>query len=190
MGVRPLSKGWLGVSRTGLPCKGPAGNVAGMSDIDLHDLAPGDADWLIERHATHYAASDGFDATFEALVAEILTAYIRDHDATRERDWIAWRDGARVGSIFCVDSGEAGVAKLRLFYVDPAARGTGLGHRLLETCVKGARDFGYRRMVLWTHESHAAAGHLYRSHGFALDSAVPVHSFGVDLVEQSWSITL
>jgi len=159
-------------------------------DIILRDLAPGDAGWLIARHATHYAASDGFDATFEALVAEILAAFIRSRDPARERAWIAWRGGMRVGSIFCVAAGQPGVAKLRLFYVDPAARGTGIGHRLLDTCVNGARDFGYDKLVLWTHESHAAAGHLYRSHGFTLDSAVPVTSFGVDLVEQSWSITL
>ena len=161
-----------------------------MSGIELRDLAPGDACWLIERHATHYAVSDGFDATFEALVAEILAAYIRNRNPKRERSWIAWADGTRVGSIFCVDAGDPGVAKLRLFYVDPAARGTGLGHCLLDACVAGAREFGYERLVLWTHESHAAAGHLYRSHGFILDSAKPVHSFGVDLVEQAWSIAL
>ncbi|WP_212523967.1 GNAT family N-acetyltransferase [Actibacterium sp. MT2.3-13A] len=162
-----------------------------MSDaITLHDLQIGDAGWLIQRHGELYAAEEGFDASFELLVAEILTGYMRTRDPSRERAWIAWRGGRRIGSIFCVRAGPPEVAKLRLFLIEPEARGQGLGHRLLEACLGYAREKGYRRMVLWTHESHRAACALYARHGFRLAESAPVHNFGRDLVEQSWEIDL
>jgi DNA-binding MarR family transcriptional regulator/predicted N-acetyltransferase YhbS len=159
-------------------------------EVELRDLAIGDAGWLVEQHGVLYARDEGFDASFEALVAEILADFIRHGDPACERGWIAWQDGARVGSIFCVKGPEPGLAKLRMFLLLPEARGLGLGQRLLDTCISYARETGYRRMVLWTHESHEAACALYRKNGFSLDSSVPVTSFGVDLVEQQWSVPL
>jgi GNAT superfamily N-acetyltransferase len=159
------------------------------SDVILRDLRPGDAGWLIMRHAELYARDEGFDQSFEVLVAEILAAFLRDHDPACERGWIAERDGLRLGSIFCVKAGE-GVAKLRLFLIEPAARGTGLAPRLLQSCMGWARARGYRRMELWTHESHRAACRLYARTGFRLTGSRPVHNFGCDLVEQSWEIDL
>ena len=156
----------------------------------LRDLEIGDAGWLIERHAVLYAREEGFDATFEALVAEIVAAYIRSHDPATERAFIAVEDGRRLGSVFCVQSGAPGVAKLRLFLLVPEARGRGLGQQLLDACLAFARKAGYTRMRLWTHESHRAACALYAKNGFRLTNAIPVRSFGVDLVEQSWEIDL
>lgn len=162
-----------------------------MADkVELRDLQIGDAGWLIQRHAELYAREEGFDETFEPLVAEILVDFIRNHDPSCERAWIAWSEGRRVGSIFCVRGAAAGEAKLRLFLVEPDARGLGLGHLLLSSCLQYARDKGYRKMTLWTHESHRAACALYARYGFVLTSAVPVHNFGCDLVEQSWEIVL
>jgi GNAT superfamily N-acetyltransferase len=158
--------------------------------VVLRDLRIGDAGWLIERHGVLYARDEGFDASFEALVAEILAAFIRGHDPATERGWIAEADGRRLGSIFCVQSGDSGVAKLRLFLLVPEARGRGLGQRLLEQCLSFARDTGYTRLKLWTHESHRAACALYARNGFGCTSSVPVRSFGVDLVEQTWEIAL
>ena len=158
--------------------------------VVLRNLRTGDAGWLIERHATLYARDEGFDRSFEALVAELLAAFIRRHDPATERAFIAEQDGRRLGSIFCVQSGEPGIAKLRLFLLVPEARGLGLGQRLLEACMGFAREAGYRRMRLWTHESHAAACALYRKAGFTLTRSEPVRSFGVDLVEQGWEIAL
>ena len=158
--------------------------------VTLRDLEIGDAGWLIEQHAVLYAREEGFDATFEALVAEILAAYIRDHDPAAERAFIAVEDGRRLGSIFCVRSGEPGLAKLRLFLLVPEARGRGLGQRLLDACLGFARQAGYRRLRLWTHESHRAACALYAKNGFRLVESHPVRSFGVDLVEQTWEIGL
>ncbi len=158
-------------------------------DMDLRDLAIGDAGWLIQRHGELYAEHDGFDATFEALVAEILAAYIRNHDPSCERAFIAWSGGQRVGSVFCVRDTETR-AKLRLFLLEPAMRGRGLGKRLLAACIGFARDKGFTTLGLWTHESHKAACALYAAHGFRLMSSVPVRSFGQDLVEQQWEIAL
>jgi GNAT superfamily N-acetyltransferase len=158
--------------------------------LTLRDLEIGDAGWLIERHAVLYARDDGFDATFEALVAEILAAYIRDRDPALERAFIAVEDGRRLGSIFCVRSGAPGVAKLRLFLIEPEARGRGLGQTLLDACVGFAKGAGYHSLRLWTHESHRAACALYARNGFRLTESRPVRSFGRDLVEQTWEIAL
>lgn len=158
--------------------------------VVLRELEVGDIGWLIQRHAELYSRNDGFDATFEVLVAEILVSFARNHDPETERAWIATDGQRRLGSIFCVQSGEPGVAKLRLFLMEPEARGLGLGQRLLEACVSYARERGYRRLRLWTHESHRAACVLYQRNGFSCVASKPVHSFGQDLEEQTWELDL
>jgi len=158
------------------------------TQVSLRDLEIGDAGWLIGQHGELYASKDGFDASFEALVAEIMAAYIRDHDPRRERAWIAVRGKERLGSVFCVDGGD-GLAKLRLFLLLPSARGLGLGHRMLLGVLEFAKASGYRGLRLWTHESHRAACALYEKHGLEVVASAEVHSFGCDLVEQTWEIT-
>jgi GNAT superfamily N-acetyltransferase len=160
------------------------------SDVVLDRLRVGDAGCLVMRHAELYAEEEGFDASFEPLVARILADFLESHDTARERGWIARAGGARLGSIFCVQGPEPDTAKLRLFLLEPRARGIGLGRLLLETCTGFARRAGYRRMTLWTHESHRAACALYAKAGFACTRSEPVRSFGVDLVEQEWSLHL
>lgn len=160
-----------------------------MSHPHLRAYAPSDHDWLVAQHQTHYRQTEGFDDTFGPLVSGILKTFEADHDPSREAGWIAERDGQRLGSIFCVKLTET-TAKLRLFYLVAGARGTGLGKSLLQRCMTFAKDAGYTDMSLWTHESHTAAGALYRAKGWSLDSSTPVHSFGQDLVEQMWSIRL
>ncbi|MEL6644077.1 MAG: helix-turn-helix domain-containing GNAT family N-acetyltransferase [Pseudomonadota bacterium] len=159
-------------------------------DVVLRDIAIGDAGWLIQCHGEAYAASDGFDATFETLVAEILVDFLRNRDPACERAFIAEVRGRRLGSVFCVRSETPGLAKLRLFYLVPEARRLGLGRRMLEACLRFARDAGYARMALWTHESHRAACALYEASGFVLTGSKPTRSFGVDVVEQQYDITL
>lgn len=160
-----------------------------MDSVTLRPFRADDAPWLVERHGTLYAEAEGFDDSFAPLVAEILGAFITDHDPTCEQGWIAEEAGHRLGSIFCVRLNET-TAKLRLFLLVPEARGKGLGRRLLEACMGFARAAGYRDMQLWTHESHRAACALYASAGWHLADSKPVRSFGVDLVEQTWKITL
>ncbi|MEM6312356.1 MAG: GNAT family N-acetyltransferase [Pseudomonadota bacterium] len=156
-----------------------------MSDVEIRAFTPDDAPWLVERHATLYARDEGFDDSFGPLVAQILEAFVADHDESCERGWIAWQGATRLGSIFCVRL-SADVAKLRLFLLVPEARGLGLGKRLLDTCMRFARETGYREMQLWTHESHKAACALYARNGWVLEDSKNVHSFGQNLVEQSW----
>lgn len=160
-----------------------------MDAINLRSFVPDDADWVTQQHQHLYRAAEGFDVSFGPLVADILATFVRDHDPDRQAGWIAQSGEARLGSIFVVGKSET-CAKLRLFLVVPAARGSGLADRMLSTALGFARSSGYSRMELWTHESHVAAGRLYARHGFKLTDAHPVHSFGVDLVEQTWQIAL
>ena len=159
-------------------------------NVELRRFLSSDADWLVERHAALYAERDGFDGSFRDVVADIVDGFLRDHDPATERGWIAAAGDRRLGSIFCVQSGEEGIAKLRLFLLEPDARGLGLGQRLLEACIKFAKDKEYRSMRLWTHESHRAACVLYARYGFLCVDAFPVRSFGQDLVEQTWELDL
>jgi GNAT superfamily N-acetyltransferase len=160
------------------------------SDVVLDRLRVGDAGWLIMRHGERYAEDEGFDTSFEPLVARILADFLEGHDPARERGWIARAGDRRLGSIFWVQGPEPDAAKLRLFYLEPDVRGLGLGRRLLEACMEFARAAGYTRMTLWTHESHRAACALYAKTGFACVRSKPVHSFGVDLIEQEWTRVL
>ncbi|MEO0938528.1 MAG: GNAT family N-acetyltransferase [Pseudomonadota bacterium] len=146
-----------------------------------------DLDWLVERHGTLYAAEEGFDDSFGPLVRSILEDFVAGNDPARERGWIAEDGAQRFGSIFCVQ-GPEDLAKLRLFLLVPEARGRGLGLRLLQTCLGFARQAGYAGLTLWTHESHRAACALYARSGFALERSEPVHAFGQNLVEQTWTL--
>jgi DNA-binding MarR family transcriptional regulator/ribosomal protein S18 acetylase RimI-like enzyme len=165
------------------------GPAAAGAPYHLRPHRSGDIGWIVERHGALYAREYGFDATFEALVAEIAAKFIRRYDAERERCWIAERDGERVGSVMLVRQ-SARTAKLRLLIVEPGARGLGIGARLVAECVDFARARRYRRITLWTQSILVAARHLYEAAGFRLLSEEPHRSFGQDLVGEYWALTL
>jgi GNAT superfamily N-acetyltransferase len=151
---------------------------------------PGDLGWVVMAHGEVYAAEFGWDASFEALVAQIVAEYASRPDRARNQAWIAELGGRRVGCVFCVASGESGVAQLRILLVDPAGRGHSLGSALVRTAIEFARAVGYARMRLWTNQPLAAARHIYLRHGFALIAEERHHSFGADLVGQTYELDL
>ena len=120
------------------------------------------------------------------LVARIMADYVDQRDPAREAAWIAEADGERVGSILCVRKSDT-VAQLRLLYVDPAARGLGIGATLVEECLRFARAAGYTEIMLWTNSILADARRIYERAGFTLGEEEPHHSFGADLIGQIWS---
>lgn len=159
----------------------PEAAQAGPVVIRSHRM--GDIGWIVHRHATLYHDEYGWDARFEALVAEIAADFLKSHDPAREHCWVAERDGHVLGSVFLVDAGDD-VAKLRLLYVEPSARGARIGLRLAEECIGFARRAGYRRMTLWTNDVLVAARRLYDALGFELVTEIPHSDFGPPMVGQ------
>jgi DNA-binding MarR family transcriptional regulator/N-acetylglutamate synthase-like GNAT family acetyltransferase len=155
----------------------------------LRDPRPGDYGWVVQRHGALYAQEYGWDQTFEGLVAGIVAEVLQPHDRTGERGWIAERDGENVGCIFLVRR-SAEVGQLRMLLVEPSARGHGLGRRLVDECVREARQAGYRKLMLWTNGRLAEAAHLYREAGFRVVAEERQPHFGHDQVEQTWELDL
>ena len=157
--------------------------------IRLRRPRAGDMGRVVQLHGELYAREFGYDATFEALVAEIAAGFVRDFEPECERCWIAEMDGAFVGSVFLVRQSRT-AAKLRLLILDPKARGQGLGQRLTRACIAFARRAGYRKVVLWTQSHLAAARGIYQAAGFRLVSSKPHRSFGKRLVAEVWELKL
>ncbi|MEW2295186.1 GNAT family N-acetyltransferase [Streptomyces sp. NPDC006743] len=151
---------------------------------------PGDLGWVVMAHGEEYDRQFGWNTEFEALVAGIVARYAAGHDPVREAGWIAEADGERVGCVFLVAGDTPAVARLRILLVTPAARGLGVGSRLVETCLAFAREAGYEQVTLWTNDVLVAARRIYRAFGFVLAEEEPHHSFGHDLVGQNWTLDL
>ncbi|MGE5550626.1 MAG: GNAT family N-acetyltransferase [Bacteroidota bacterium] len=151
----------------------------------LRPPRPGDLGWIVQRHGALYAREYGWDEKFEALVAGIVAEYVQNHDPKRERCWIAERDGENVGSVMLVKKTET-MAKLRLLLVEPQARGLGIGARLVDECVRFARQAGYTGITLWTNSILLAARRIYEKAGFRLVKSEPSREYGQDLVWETW----
>jgi DNA-binding MarR family transcriptional regulator/GNAT superfamily N-acetyltransferase len=160
------------------PTQKPAGFL-------LRSHRPGDIGWIVSRHGAIYAQEYGWDITFEALAAEITAQFIRSYDPSREHCWIAEIGGEPVGSIFLVRASDQ-VAKLRLLLVEKEARGLGVGRALTEQCIRFAREAGYSSITLWTQSILVAARGIYQRAGFQRIKEEKHHSFGVDLVGETW----
>ena len=184
-----------------LPAPGQNAVVAAMGRIEtllgaapatpwrLRAPSPGDIGWVIARHGALYAEEYGFDARFEALVAQVAGAWLAHHDPARERCWIAERDGIPLGSVFLVRADDE-LARLRLLLVEPGTRGLGIGKRLVSECIAFARSVGYRRITLWTNDILVAARAIYQAAGFRLVASKPHTMFGPAMVGEDWELSL
>ena len=157
--------------------------------VMLRGLRPGDLGWVVQRHGEVYAREYGLTQSFEALVARIVADYVDQHQPERESAWIAEIDGQRAGCVFCVRKDDE-TAQLRILLVERWARGHGLGARLVDECIRYARDSGYRKLVLWTNDILVSARRIYLAAGFELVEDERHHSFGKDLVGQFWALRL
>ena len=158
--------------------------------IRLRDPEPGDLGWVIHRQAVLYQHEHGWDETYESLIARILADFVDAYDPTRDQARIAEQEGRIVGSVFLVRTEDTTVGQLRLLYVEPSTRGQGLGRRLVDECIAGARQRGYRTLRLWTNDVLVSARRIYEAAGFELVATEAHHSFGHDLVGQTWELGL
>jgi DNA-binding MarR family transcriptional regulator/GNAT superfamily N-acetyltransferase len=155
----------------------------------LRQHQPGDMGWIVHRQGILYAEEYGWDGTYEALAAEIVARFIKNYDPKFERAWVAEKDGERVGAVLVAKESEE-IAKLRLLHVERQARGLGIGKRLVEECIRFARQTGYQKMTLWTQSILHAARNIYQKAGFKVVHEEKHHSFGKDLTAETWELNL
>jgi GNAT superfamily N-acetyltransferase len=162
-----------------------------MSDAEevvLRDPRPGELSWLQYRHMAAVAPLYGWDHRYEAEIAELVATYIR-HRGDDHRFWIAARGDQVLGCVgFARETPERG--RLRLLYVEPDARGLGLGHRLVKACIDFARARGCAEMVLWTVDVLVAARRIYAEAGFVLEHSEMTDALGEPCMDESWRLVL
>ena len=171
------------------PAVGGTPHASRRERFTLREHRAGDMGWIVSRQSALYADEYGWTTEYEALAAEIVSQFLKTFDAARERCWVAERDDAPVGAVMIVRQSDA-VARLRLLHVERAARGLGIGRRLVDECVRFARASGYEKITLWTQSNLLAARHLYEAAGFTCVSKEAHHRFGKDLVAETWELDL
>jgi GNAT superfamily N-acetyltransferase len=161
----------------------------GKTGVTLRQHRSGDLGWIVHRHGVLYSMEYGYDHRFEAIVAKVAGEFLEHFDAKRERCWIAEREGKILGSVLLMKKTEK-TAKLRLLYLEPEARGLGIGRRLVKECIDFAKKAGYTKITLWTQSSLSAARHIYESFGFQLTESKQHANFGPREAAETWELIL
>ena len=157
--------------------------------FSLREHRIGDTGLIVHHQAVIYDREYGWNIEFEGLLAEISAAFIKNFKPGREACWVAEKDGEMLGSVMIVEQ-DAATAKLRMLWVSKAARGLGVGARLVDQAIAFCGAQGYAKLTLWTHDNLRSAIKIYEAQGFELVSEKKGHAFGQDLVSQVWELTL
>lgn len=179
----------VGAMRTLSTVLGDPDVIPVRSAFILRSHRPGDMGWVTQRHGALYAEEYGLNERMEAYVAEVVAKFLREYDPAREHCWIAEQDGVSIGSVFLVRESDE-IARLRLLIVEPKARGLGVGRRLVEECIRFARQAGYREVTLWTHSILTAARRIYATAGFEIVETEEHDEFGPMLTGETWTLRL
>ena len=155
----------------------------------IRSATPEDTQWVIEQHGSVYADEYDWDFRFRDLVAEIAEEFDRNFDPSRERAWIAERDGQPIGCVYLVRKTDD-IAQLRLLLVLPSGRGLGVGARLVRECIDFATARGYSKVRLWTQSNLVSARRIYEAAGFRLIEETPNDMWGKPLTSQTWEMDL
>lgn len=150
---------------------------------------PGDVGYIVYRHAAMYTAEYGINTKFESLTARIGADFLDNFDASKERLWVAEKDGNFLGCIMVVKSAKAqNTAQIRLLLVEKAARGLGLGKKLAKAAVDFAQEAGYETVVLWTQSELLSARSIYKNLGFEMTDSHPHTMFGPEWIGENWKL--
>ncbi|KAI1751033.1 acyl-CoA N-acyltransferase [Xylaria castorea] len=155
---------------------------------------PGDMGLIISQHGSQYAQEYGWGAGFEAKTARLAADILDNFDPSLERVLIAEsvESSEFLGSITIIKHREeVNTAQLRLLSVSSAARGMGVGARLINECILFAREQGYPRITLGTYSRLEGARRLYKRAGFQLISAAEENDhWGTRQVAELWELKL
>ena len=159
-----------------------------MANIEIiRDYFPGVLGRVTELHGKYYGKYWGFGSYFESRVAKDLAEFLERYDTARDGLWTATLNGTVEGAI-AIDglNAKTAGAHLRWFIVSEMLRGTGLGHKLLDTAIEHCRERGYLSVYLHTFEGLTAARHLYEQYGFKLVDQTMGTQWGKEVHEQKF----
>lgn len=149
----------------------------------------GDLGLMTARQSAFYKEAYGWGRGLELNIADATANFLRNYRDGRDNGWIAEVAGAMAGSVLITDEGD-GLSRLRLLYVEPMARGRGIGDHLVDLCLSFAREVGYSAMTLWTHTVLTSARRIYAAHGFEIVAVETHEAFGKPVQGETWRLEL
>jgi putative acetyltransferase len=117
-----------------------------------------------QRLVREYAASLNVDLSFQNFDRELQ--HFTSEYAPPSGAFILAEDADRYVACIGLRQFSAGIGEIKRLYVEPAARGLGLGRLLVERIIEVARHIGYGSLVLDTLPFMKEAQSLYVALGF------------------------